>query len=443
MTQPGPRAGTKLHRTLPILLSVLLAAGIVLFFRGGDSPVLARGPYLQSLTPTGVVIRWRGLDDSPMRLEVRRAGDTVFEAESEPGARNDHEVAVSGLEPHTFYEYEVLPSGTDRSAGGTVLTAPAGSGNLPIRIWVLGCSGANNGAVRRVRDAYLADAAGHKKTDLIIMLGDNAYWAGRDDEYQGAVFGVFGEVLDDTPLWPTLGNHGKGSINLRTLEGPYYDIFTLPENGEAGGVASSTEIYYSFDYGNVHFISLNAEMGDRSPGGDMVRWLEEDLEASDADWNIAFFHQPPYSMGGHDSDEEEKMIRMREVFVPVLEKYGVDLVLSAHSHVYERSYLLAGHYGDSSSLEPGMILDGGDGHPAGDGAYRKPRGKIPHSGTIYNVVGSSSKIENEEGVHPVMLIESEEFASLAIDVQGLELHARAITDRGEVLDAYTIVKEAE
>ncbi len=65
---------------------------------------------------------------------------------------------------------------------------------------------------------------------------------------------------------------------------------------------------------------------------------------------------------------------MRQNFLPLLEAWGVDLVLSGHSHSYERSFLLDGHYGVSSTLDlsdPSVhVLDWGDGSETGNGVYQ-------------------------------------------------------------------------
>jgi 3',5'-cyclic AMP phosphodiesterase CpdA len=79
---------------------------------------------------------------------------------------------------------------------------------------------------------------------------------------------------------------------------------------------------------------------------------------------------------------------MRERFLPLMDAYGVDMVLSGHSHSYERSYPVQGHYGLSGSLTTNMIIDAGDGIESGDGAYRRSNG----TGVVYVVAGSSGKI---------------------------------------------------
>src|SRR4029079_1464580 len=113
----------------------------------------------------------------------------------------------------------------------------------------IGDAGTANSAQRAVRNAYRQYET-NKATDVWLMLGDNAYPAGSDSEYQRAVFQMYTNMLQNTLLYPTIGNH-------ETYTDPddlaYLRIFSLPMNAEAGGVASGTERYYSFDYANVHF----------------------------------------------------------------------------------------------------------------------------------------------------------------------------------------------
>jgi hypothetical protein len=163
----------------------------------------------------------------------------------------EHEVTVSGLLPNTRYYYSI-GTGTTTLAGGDAnhffVTSPAAGDSKPTRVWVLGDSGTADANAAAVRDAYLS-FTGTRHTDLWLMLGDNAYETGTDSEFQAAVFNMYPSMLRKSVLWPTLGNHDGATANSATQTGPYYDIFTLPKQAEAGGVASGTEAYYSFDYG--------------------------------------------------------------------------------------------------------------------------------------------------------------------------------------------------
>jgi hypothetical protein len=265
--------------------------------------------------------------------------------------------------------------------------------------------------------------------------------------------------MRETPVWPVMGNHESLSSDSPTQSGPFFDAFTLPRLGEAGGVASGSEAYFSFDHGNVHFVALDSEDTDRSAppspqtnvcapgqGGAMYQWLCADLAATTQDFIIAFWHHPPYTRGSHNSDNVMdsggRMTEMRERFLPVLEAYGVDLALTGHSHSYERSVLLDRHYGLSTSYDPGVHgVDTGDGDPAGDGAYAKSAlAAVPHEGAVYAVVGSSSQTSGGFLNYPAMTTSLSVLGSMLIDVAGNQLDAWFLDDAGAVRDRFRITK---
>ena len=220
------------------------------------------------------------------------------------------------------------------------------------------------------------------------------------------------------------------SADSATQTGPYYDIFTLPKFGEAGGVASGTEAYYSFDFGNIHFIVLDSFETSRATSGAMLTWLTNDLAATTQPWIIAYWHHPPYSKGSLDSDTDPIQKEMRENVLPILEAGGVDLVLTAHAQWYQRSYLIDGHYGLSSSFTAGMKVDGGSGRVGDTGPYEKPALDAPHKGAVYAIVGSSSRLSPNGEIHPAGYIFLEEFGSLVLDINGNRLDARFIDEHG-------------
>jgi len=406
---------------------------------------ITRGPYLQLATQNGITIRWR--TDSPTTATVRygrdprRLNQTVGGVGLEAEAATEHEVRISGLEPETRYDYsvvvgDVLLRGGD--AQHSFKTAPPIGEARRTRVWVIGDSGLAIEDTRDVRDAYHRHLGG-SRPDVWLMLGDNAYYHGTDDQYQAAVFQTFPRVLSSVPLWPTLGNHDGYSADSNTQTGVYYDVFTLPTRGEAGGLASGTEAYYSFEHGDVHFICLDSHETDRSVGGAMLRWLKADLADTTARWIIAYWHHPPYSKGSHDSDTEQRLVEMRENALPILEAGGVDLILSGHSHSYERSFLLDGHYGESETLRAEMIKDKGSGRPDTDGAYEK-RLRTPHEGAVYIVAGSSSHTTAGELDHPAMFLSLLRLGSLALDIDGPTLKAEFLDEKGQRLDHFTLLK---
>jgi hypothetical protein len=416
--------------------------------RGLDGvPGVRRGPFIQRRSESEVVVRWRTSLPTASIVHYGSAPDALTETAQTAAPVTGHALAITGLAPATRYFYEVAATEgviSPASADQFFDTAPVPSTPALTRVWVTGDSGTANLNSAAVFEAYRA-FTGARRTDLWLMLGDNAYPNGSDDDYQAAVFDVYEPMLRSVALWPTLGNHDAISADSPTETGAYYDIFVLPKLGEAGGLPSGTEAYYSFDHGDIHFICLDSEDTNRAPDGAMMTWLAADLADTNASWIVAFWHHPPYSKGSHDSDDVVdsggRMRDMREYALPILEAGGVDLVLTGHSHSYERSFLLDGHYGTSGTLTPDMIVDGGDGRPSGDGPYRKPSaGAAPNEGAVYAVAGSSGTTGGGLLNHPAMFVSLNELGSLVLDFDGMRLDATFIDDVGAVRDAFTVLK---
>ena len=299
---------------------------------------IIRGPYLQKGSETSVTIDCRLDNASALTVYYGTALNNLSQSVTVPSATN-HEISISGLSSDTRYYYEITDGSTALTTASTdyyfQTHAPTNSQEL-VRGWVLGDCGTANSDQRAVRDAYY-NYVGGGHTDMVLFLGDNAYDSGTDGEYQNAIFeNMYEDKLQNTISWSCLGNHDGYSASSSNQTGPYYDIFSLPTNGESGGVASGTEAYYSFNYGNIHFVCLDSYDSDRSESGAMHTWLENDLAAHSSDWLVAFWHHPPYSRGSHNSDLEPNLIQMRNNFLPLLEDYGVDVVFCGHSHSYER-----------------------------------------------------------------------------------------------------------
>lgn len=423
---------------LALLAAALLAATPELS-RGQGSPSVTRGPYLQMGTATGVVVRWRTNAATDSRVRYGLAPDALGQQVDDAASATDHVVALGGLLPETRYFYSVGSSQQTLAGDATYtfVTAPPPGTPRPVRIWTFGDGGMANVSQASVRDAYLA-FTGARGTDLWLLLGDNAYDNATDADYQNTFFTRFQASLRQTVLWSTFGNHEGRTSNSLAQVGAYYDIFTFPTAGEAGGEPSGTEAYYSFDHANIHFIILNSYDVPRLEGGEMVAWLRRDLARNRQDWTIVAFHHPPYSKGSHDSDGPTPLDpladtpdsavpikEMREIIVPILEEAGVDLVLTGHSHSYERSFFIDGHYGLSGTFGAAHKKDGGDGEVLGDGPYRKTDDidADAHTGTLYAVVGSASSVTGGSLDHPAMVTSLNELGSMVIDVSGKRLDA--------------------
>jgi hypothetical protein len=412
-------------------------------------PRVIRGPYLQSGSTSSVTVRWR--TDRPAASKVLFGpGPQQLSSEAvDPDPKREHAVTLNNLQPDTRYYYAIASSAEVLAGGADYYFVTSPATQKPTRLWVIGDSGSASAGVpagpKAVYDRY-RELAGSRYTDLWLMLGDNAYYNGTDVEYQVAVFDLYPELLRQTVVWSTIGNHETYSTEPNGSHA-YFNNFTFPTAGQAGGEPSGTERYYSFDYGNIHVVCLDSEESFRTPGSPMLTWLEEDLAANTKDWTIAMWHSPPYSKGSHDSDSLTdnfgNMTDMRENIVPILEGYGVDLVLCGHSHNYERSYLMDGHYGFSGSLTPSMIKDSGSGQPDDTGPYLKPdTGPNANQGTVYVVAGSSGWATFQWGHHPIMHTSLLEMGSLVLDIDGQRLDAKFLRETGAIDDHFTIIKGA-
>jgi len=426
----------------------LIFIGIFLFAQV-HAQVIERGPYLQKLSETSITVKWRTDSNLPSKIWYGLSpGAYTWQLNVNSNAIN-HELEITGLSPNTTYYYAVGFNGTILAGGDAdhyFKTSPSVGSTDKYSAWILGDCGTGNDNARAVRDAYY-NYMGNQHTDMILLLGDNAYSSGTDVQYQGALFeDMYEEKLINSVAWSCPGNHDIHSSNSSTQTGPYYDIFSFPKSGESGGLASGTEAYYSFDYGNLHIISLDSDDTDRNPGSPMLTWLENDLAANLQYWTIVIFHHPPYTKGSHDSDNPNdsggRMDDMRENVLPILESYGVDLVLSGHSHVYERSYLIEDHFGYSNTWDPStMLVDGGDGRTNGDGAYVKYNNSgVADEGTVYIVTGSAGKTSTEALDHPVMYYGASTLGSTILEVEDNVMNLKFLNSVGIIDDSLTITR---
>lgn len=406
---------------------------------GGWIPsTITRGPYLQSGNASSIFIKWRTFNSIDSKVWYGTNPGIYTDSVTVAGNTTEHEVQLNGLTANTTYFYTIGESNGKMEGGNNTFyftTAPPIGTSQPIRAWVLGDCGTGNSNAEAVRNQYY-NYVGNNHTDMILMLGDNAYDDGYDSEYQGAVFDMYDEKLKNSVLWSCPGNHdyyGGSGLNI-----DYYDIFTFPTAGQAGGLASNTEKYYSFDYGNIHIISLDSYDEDRDPGSPMLTWLANDLAATSQEWVVVIFHHPPYTKGSHDSDTESRLIEMRENVIPICEDYGVDLVLCGHSHSYERSRLIHGHYGFSNTYNAGTHdIDGGDGRVDGNGAYQQ---NLNDEGAVYIVTGSAGKKSSMGGTHPIMYYSVSRLGSTILETNGGQMDVKFLNSDGQIEDYFTLLQ---
>ena len=422
-------------------------------------PVLLRGPYLQNATPTSIMIRWR--TDANSRSRVRYGTDSANLAQSADDSAlvTEHKVNITGLRPMTKYFYAVggIKDKLQGDSNNYFLTLPERNKAGTYRIAAFGDCGNNSVNQRNVRDQMIQRLGGND-LQAWLLLGDNTYPDGTDAEFQTNFFNVYKDnLLKKYPLFPAPGNHDYHDIEFsaavaqKTHAVAYYQNFSMPSEGQSGGVPSHTPSYYSFDVGNIHFLSLDsygkmddARLSDTT--GAQLQWIKQDLEqAKHATWIIAYWHHPPYTKGSHDGDTEQELVNIRQQLLPVLDRYGVDIILCGHSHDYERSRPLYGYYGNSQAFDSSRYLTSlssgrADGSP-NSAAYNKKN--LRQKGCIYVVTGSAGKLGGEQPDFPhkaMLYSDATHGGASLLTVTGNTLQFEWICADGVIRDRFTIIK---
>ncbi len=460
----------------PLLTFLILTLPIFL-----SAQTLTRGPYLQAATPTQITLRWRTDVACLGSIRYGTALNAQNKTATEPQVTTEHIVTLTNLTPETQFFY-TLYGGTVLLQGNNIdnhfFTFPTEGSKKKRRIWVIGDEGTGDDNQRNVAKAF----EGYVKQnnipyiDLWLTLGDNAYSSGTQEEFQSNFFDIYKntKITKQTPLFPCLGNHDYCNSNATDCQDnhqiAYKDIFTVPTKGEAGGKASNKWEYYSYNWGNAHFVCLDSygEENNKRFWLDEAqrRWLEQDLQHNQNNphikWTILYWHHPPYTMGSYSSDNDGEMRGVRENLIPIIEKYKVDLVLNGHSHVYERSRLMRGHIGKEASFDTLKHLAPIKNNGSSSGLYDNSTQSCPfiknskaieNEGIIYVVNGSSGGVwsENESFPHEAMRaytptatqasFNKTKQGSFYIEIEDNRLDAKFIDITGAVADQFTMMKD--
>ena len=217
---------------------------------------LARGPYLQSVTTSSIIVAWETDLPSPGKVvygETEAYGSSV----ADPALDTRHAVTLTGLAPYTVYHYRVESGGED----ATFRTA-AGPAQTAFTFVVFGDTRTQHQIHRAVVERIAAQSP-----DFVLHTGDLVEFGNVAHEWE-TFFEIERELVARAPLFPTLGNH-EHSVSR------YLDLFYLPGN----------ERWYSFDYGNARFVCLQVSgIGGFGPGTEQYAWLEETLAANTQLW---------------------------------------------------------------------------------------------------------------------------------------------------------------
>ena len=336
------------------ITSIVISLSILICFNAFALDVKTQvGPYLQNVKQDEITVMWETNVPRSSRIDYGLTTDYGNFIE-DPNRVTIHEITLPNLITGTTYHYKVTTANA-KSADNTFKTAPqVGSG---FSFVAYGDTRSNPDDHKAVINAILT----HNPQTFVLHSGDIIERGNVYEQWQTQYFDPARDMLKNTTLFPSLGNHEENSLW-------YYDFFSVPKN-------STTEAWYSFNYGNSHFVVLDTCQS-FAPGGEQYTWLRKDLrspEATEARWIFALFHHPPYSSGYHGRGNSQTVMNLRKYLVPLFKTSGVDVVFNGHEHFYERSYKDGIHY----------VTVGGGGAPLGNigitpNPYRQYAERVHH-----------------------------------------------------------------
>jgi hypothetical protein len=419
---------------------------------------ITRNPYLQEVSPKAITIRYR--TDMPTSSHVQYSTNpkSFTQAKVKLGQETEHTIRIDSLEPNSTYYYRIITANNSSLGDSTYFfkTAPKPGSKDKFSVW---CIGDMYPGITQtnVYEGFKKFTKGNY-TNLFLTVGDNVYGGGTDADFQTNFFNVYekGPLLKQSPLFPSIGNHDYDAY-AKNQDNPnmaYFQNFSLPTNGQSGGLASSSEAYYSFDYGNAHFICLDSYAWGRDNmrifdgPSEQLTWLKNDLKANKYPWVIVYFHYPPYTKGTYDSDIVPELTKLREILTPVFDEFNVDMVISGHSHVFERSRPLNGLKGPSSEFNKKINWTQNT-----SGKYDKSENSCPFifqtnakdkNGVIYVVNGVGGATGNPRAGYPHPVMEyslAGKGGSFYFEIENKRLDAKFIDEEGKVLDQFTVMKD--
>jgi predicted phosphodiesterase len=247
------------------------------------------------------------------------------------GPSNQHKYMITGLAPSTKYYYKVAAADGTVYGTGSFLTAPENDAKS-VKFLAFGDtrSGplAMEGVIQEMRKVYAVDPA---YQSINIQAGD---WVSSDAESSWTTqwFNNNAEtvaLLSEQPINGVKGNHENASGYSKYYP-KYYPFPYVNAQPKAGDPLSFNNLYYSFDYGPVHFTVVD-QYSTYTVGSAQYNWVVNDLATTTKPWKILVYHEPAWTAGTHGNNTTTQRI-----FDPLIKQYGVDLVYAGHNHNYAR-----------------------------------------------------------------------------------------------------------
>jgi hypothetical protein len=248
-----------------------------------------------------------------------------------------------------------------------------------------------------------------KNPELVLGLGDYSYESTPDC--------WFNEIKAfDSKMKISIGNH---DVMTKKLLNSYLNHFSLSKQ------------YYSFDFQDVHVLTMGTEL-EWEAGSEQYKFVKNDLEQVSKDpnikWIIVTMHKPIYtSPNGCSASSCEGSKTLRDTYHPLFDNYGVDLVLEAHMHSYQRSYPIK--YNVDNPSKP--IITSSD-----KNNYNNP------SGEIFAIVATGGiNFHSLAGKAPFTATQQDsKFGILEMQFSNSKLDAKFISNAGSTMDHFTVAK---
>ena len=354
-------------------------------------PLHTKGPYLQNVKRNSIVIMWETNVPADTRVYY---GKNFKYSKSYYNKKKVtlHEVRLTGLEAQTKYHYRVQ-SGKTASEENEFRTAVYR--NTPFKFAVWGDNQTNHIIFERIINEII-----QKKPDFAISVGDIVTNGRNYYEWDKEFFQPARNLIKNISFFVAIGNHEYRDADDSRVVPLFEKYISQPGN----------EYWFSFNYGNSHFIILDPNKYielDIPPESRQYKWLIKDLESQSsklAEWRFVFFHQPVFSEGWSGDYYDGEML-LRKHLVPLFEKYKVTMIFSGHTHDYE--------YGRwPIKTGPIYIITGGAGGNLDDIKYRE--------------WDQIQKIQFD-------------YHYCIIEVNGNKLNFKAIGLNGRTIDSHTLV----
>lgn len=362
----------------------------------GLTPKYVRQLVTQDMS-TSRIIMWEteSQQENPVVLyKVKGASDTTIKTvdattdkfTEDNVTRYIYRAELQGLTPNTEYEYRVgaNKSGKDWHELNTTV-----SGDFTALVFPDSQSSNYKGWKDMVKTAYGANpnAAFYVNMGDLVDNGESAYqW--------DAWFDAVEPMASQITLAAVIGNHEYYSLDWKVKAPDAFDHFfrydapLVKHNGTSTGVTAqnsngaaaansesnngidsnllnnqlnqakdmSRNAIYSFDYGDVHVVVLNTQFQEMNEAyrndvmQEQLAWLKDDLSKTTKNWKVVLMHKDPFRYPNtHNPNINPGFNELADIFMPVFDEYKVDLVLSAHYHMYRRR----GHVEDFKRSESG------------------------------------------------------------------------------------------